>query len=267
MSPLRMARLKEQMDSPVAQHPCCHPGPGPQSGTAVRDLLVGLSQRSERGGIFFRLIFLIFLIAFCFLTYIARNPLLRVAGGLWVVDQAPVQSDAIILLGDDNYFGDRADRAAEMYRAKWAPVVVASGRMLRPYASIAELMEHDLKEKGVPESAIVLLAGRISNTREEAESIANVIRQRGWKKVLLVTSNYHTRRARYIAERIYPPGTEVRMIAAPDSDYNPDNWWKTRAGEKIFFMETFGMLEAMWELRGHPVVASDSGGTFTSFRD
>ncbi len=37
-----------------------------------------------------------------------------------------------------------------------------------------------------------------------------------------MTSNYHTRRSRYICERLFPAGTILRVVAARDSDYNPD---------------------------------------------
>lgn len=222
------------------------------------------STSSERGGIFFRLIFLMFLAFFCLVIYVVRHPLLRAAGNFWVVDDPPAASDAIIVLGDDNYSGDRAARAAELYKANWAPVVVASGRLMRPYASVADLLDHDLRDRGVPEKDIARLTGRYRDTKEEAQAISQLIRERGWKKVILVTSNYHTRRAHYISERMYPPGTVLRMSAAPDADYNPNNWWETRDGEKIFFLETVSLFRAMWELRGYPAVTSEPGGLFSA---
>ena len=76
----------------------------------------------------------------------------------------------LIVLGDDNYAGDRAAHAAELYRTGLAPVVVASGRVLRPYAGIAEMIEHDLESHGVPAASIVKFSHRAENTREEAEA-------------------------------------------------------------------------------------------------
>ena len=65
----------------------------------------------QRGGIIFRLIFLVFFLFLVFLVYLARHPLLRMAGEFWIVDDAPVISDAIVILSDDNYFAERAERA------------------------------------------------------------------------------------------------------------------------------------------------------------
>jgi uncharacterized SAM-binding protein YcdF (DUF218 family) len=204
---------------------------------------------SERGGIIFRLLFLIAFAVLVFLLYLARHPLMRVAGNFWVVDEGPVASDAIVILGDDNYPADRATRAAELIKAGWAPRVIASGRYLRPSASIAELEEHDLMDRGVPQSAIVRLAHRAENTHDEAQAISQFILSKGWKRIIVVTSNYHTRRSRYICERLFPPGTALRVVAARDSDFDPDSWWHTRLGVKIFAHELVGMIVAMWELR------------------
>jgi vancomycin permeability regulator SanA len=212
----------------------------------------------QRGGIFFRLLFLIFFLCLLFLVYLARHPLLRMAGSFWIVDEAPLASDAIVVLGDDNYNGDRATRAAELLKAGWAPRIVASGRGLRSYASIAELEEHDLTDRGVPVSAIVRFAHRGENTREEAIAVGQLVSSHGWKRIILVTSNFHTRRARYIYERSLAPGTVLRVVAARDSDFDPDNWWNTRTGIKIFAHELVGMVVALWEMRHNSVETSEN---------
>jgi uncharacterized SAM-binding protein YcdF (DUF218 family) len=215
--------------------------------------MIPSSRNSQAGGIVFRLLFYLFLIALLLIVYLARHPLLRLAGGFWIVDESPQTSDAIVILGDDNYNGDRAAQAAELFKAGWAPLIVASGRYLRPYAGIAELESHDLVSHGVPESAIVLFAHRADDTREECIALGQLISSRGWKRILLVTSNYHTRRSEYICERAFPQGTALRVIAAPDSEYDPQNWWKSRTGLKIFFHEAIGFPVALWEMRHNDV--------------
>jgi uncharacterized SAM-binding protein YcdF (DUF218 family) len=214
---------------------------------------------SQRGGIFSKLLFLIFIVVLVAILYVARHPILRFAGDFWIVDETPQVSDVIVILSDDNYGADRAARAAQLFKSGMAPRVLASGRLLRPYAGIAELMEHDLKALGVPANAIVPVTHRATNTREEAIADAQAIAAHGWKKVLLVTSNYHTRRANYIFERTLPPGTELRVVSAPDSEYDPNNWWHTRNGLKRFLYESAGYVVAMWEMRHNEVQTSWMG--------
>jgi uncharacterized SAM-binding protein YcdF (DUF218 family) len=207
------------------------------------------NHHSQRGGIISKAIFLIFLVVVIGLIYVARHPILRVAGRIWIVDQDPVRSDAIVVLGDDNYNGDRATKAAELLKAGWAPRIVASGRFLRSYTSIADLTEHDLSDRGVPVDAILKLTHRAENTRDEIDVIRRLASEKHWRKLLIVTSNYHTRRTAFICGRMFPPDVEVRVIAAPDNDYNPDTWWQTRLGEKLFLHELAGYVVAMWEVR------------------
>jgi len=213
----------------------------------------------ERGGIISRLLFLMFLAAFAFVLYLARHPLLRLAGNWWVVSDPLQHADAIVVIGDDNYSGDRAARGAELFEAGWAPQVVASGRMLRPYSGIAELIAHDLESKGVPAAAVVTFAHRTANTREEAEALRDFVAQRHWHRILLVTSNYHTRRLRYIFRKVFPSDVTVMVTPAHDSDYDPGSWWQSRLGLKLFFDESAGYLYAMWELRNRGPSSAPAG--------
>ncbi|MGB6432212.1 MAG: YdcF family protein [Candidatus Acidiferrales bacterium] len=206
-------------------------------------------RRREHGGILAKLLALLLLVCVAGGIYLLRHPILREAGDFWVVEDPIEHSDAIVVLGDDDYSGDRAARAAELYREGWAPVVVASGRMLRPYAGIAELEAHDLEADGVPQNSVVQFAHRAENTREEALALRGLLAQRGWHNVVIVTSNYHTRRARFIFSRVLPEDVTAHVASAPDANYDPGGWWYSRQGIKLFSFECVGYLVARWELR------------------
>jgi len=165
-----------------------------------------------------------------------------------VVDEPLEHADAILVLGDDNYTGDRAAHAAELYREGLAPRVVASGRMLRPKTGLAEIITRDLEAHGVPSGSVVPFSSHAANTREEAEALRDLVIHRGWKKILVVTSNYHTRRAQFIFGRVFPVGMTVRVSAAQDSEFDPARWWETRIGLKLFLNELLGYVVARWEL-------------------
>jgi uncharacterized SAM-binding protein YcdF (DUF218 family) len=214
--------------------------------------------RGEQGGIFFRLLFLLSFFIFLGVIYTARHPLMRLAGQFWVVDEPAAKSDALIVLGDDNYAADRSFHAAELYREGIAPVVVTCGRMLRQSVSIADVMEHDLESFGVPAKAIVKLSHRAGNTREEAVEAARLIQTRGWKHVVVVTSNYHARRTRFIYGRVLPSNVSFRVSGARDSEFDPSRWWETRQGQKLFMSELAGYVVARWELRGRPAPENET---------
>jgi uncharacterized SAM-binding protein YcdF (DUF218 family) len=202
----------------------------------------------QRGGIIFRLLALLVLCGFAGMVYLARHPLLRAAAGFWIVQDRIEPADVIIVIGDDNYTADRATEAAALFRAGWAPQVVASGRMLRPNVSVADFMGRDLESRGVPASAIVHFSHRADNTLEEADGLRVLVAQKAWRRILLVTSNYHTRRARYIFRKVMPGSVSLEVAGASDSEFAPATWWESRSGRKIFFLETLGYLVAVWEL-------------------
>ena len=206
-------------------------------------------RKSEHGGIVTNFVALLFLVVLCALVYFARHPILRFFAESWVIDEPVPRADALVVLGDDNFYADRATHAAELFRQGVAPVVVASGRRLRPDAGIAELMEHDLIDRGVPKDKIVRLTQDTDSTREEAEAVAKLAQDRHWRGLVIVTSNYHTRRTRYIYGKVMPTGITVSVASARDGDFDPERWWEKRKSVKLFTREIAGMAEAIWELR------------------
>ena len=205
-------------------------------------------MNGQRGGILFRLSGLVAICGLLAIIYLAWHPLLRAAASFWIVQDRIEPADIIIVIGDDDFTADRAKQAAALFHAGWAHQVLASGRMLRPYASIADYMARDLESDGVPPSAILRFSHRADDTRDEAEGLRVMAEEKGWRRILLVTSNYHTRRARYIFRKVFPASVRLEISSAADAGFDPATWWESRQGRKLFFLETAGYLQAMWEL-------------------
>jgi uncharacterized SAM-binding protein YcdF (DUF218 family) len=208
--------------------------------------MIGTNRQRERGGIISTLVALLFLALLVLGIYLARRPLLRFAGEELIVEDSLEKSDAIIILSDDNFYADRATRAAELFRQGLAPIVVASGIRLRPYAGISELMTHDLIERGVPKDRIVAFPQDADDSQEQAEALRKLVEEKHWKSVIVVTSNYHTRRARYIFGRTFANSVVVRVASAPDGDFDPAHWWEHRKSVKRFGHEVAAYALAVW---------------------
>jgi uncharacterized SAM-binding protein YcdF (DUF218 family) len=209
-----------------------------------------LKRSVERGGAVASLVGLLLVVGLCALVYFARYPIMRFAAEAWVVDAPAAHADAIVVLGNDNFYADRSTHAAELFRQGVAPEIVASGRRLRPNAGVSELMEHDLVERGIPKDKIIRFTQDADSTREEAEAVAKLAAQHHWKSLVIVTSNYHARRTLYIYRKVLPTGIAVSVASATDGDFDPERWWEKRKSIKLFARELAGMLEAIWELRG-----------------
>src|SRR2546430_12655757 len=85
----------------------------------------GQANEGESGGIFLNLIILLCLMIFCAFLYLVRRPILRFAAEMWIVEDPLDKADALIVLGDDNFYADRSTRGAQLFREGKAPVIVA----------------------------------------------------------------------------------------------------------------------------------------------
>ena len=149
------------------------------------------------------------------MTWVVGVPLEReffVDGRVPMVETFPA-ADAIILLGggmgaDTNHNSyaemasgaDRVWQAARLFKAEKAPVIVATG--FYPQDTTLPL----LRDFGIAEDCVSFLEAR--NTEEEAKGIA----EKGYKKVLLVTSAWHMKRARLMFKKYAP---EIEVVCAP----------------------------------------------------
>src|SRR5436190_982698 len=89
----------------------------------------------------------------------------------------------------------------------------------------------------------------VEDLLDKAEALAKLAKTKKWHSAIIVTSNYHTRRARYIFRHVFPQGMETRVASARDGDFDPQNWWEKRKSAKVFMREIVGMAETIWEFR------------------
>ena len=167
--------------------------------------------------------------------YLARAPLLTAAGSYLVQASPPVKADvALVLAGDGR--GNRILKAAQLVRDGYVPKVLVSG----PDGNYG-FYECDLEipfavKAGYPESYFVHFENTARSTREETDAAAQALRKLGAHRVLLVTSDYHTRRAGGLYHAA-APDLEITVVAAPDTYFSADGWWKNREGQKTAFYE------------------------------
>jgi uncharacterized SAM-binding protein YcdF (DUF218 family) len=103
-----------------------------------------------------------------------------------VLDDGNPRADAIVLLGGGS--GERPSRAAELFHSDAAPIILVSG------AGDADGNRLLLMHRGVPSHAICLEPDS-KNTKENAQFSVPILRAKGAKRVIVVTTWYHSRRA------------------------------------------------------------------------
>jgi uncharacterized SAM-binding protein YcdF (DUF218 family) len=92
------------------------------------------------------------------------------------------------------------------------------------------------EKAGYPASYFVAFPNHALSTKQEAEAILPELRRLSVHSMLLVTSDFHTRRAGRIY-RALAPDLRTTVVAAPDEHFSAGGWWKNREGRKTFMIE------------------------------
>lgn len=182
--------------------------------------------------------------------------LLAIAAGAWFVvyggrylqhEDALVKADAMFVLA-----GTRLERpleAVDLYTEGFAPLIVLSpgrpepgerlvrGRGIR-FPTDSELVRDAMVQMGIPAAAIVATDGYVDNTAQEANLLRAMVQKRGWRRVIVITSKYHTRRSAFAFRRgLEGTGAQVVMRATRHDQSDPARWWRQRADVRFVMSE------------------------------
>ena len=165
---------------------------------------------------------------------------LLIYGGRYLQHEDPlVKADAIFVLA-----GTRLERpleAVDLYKAGYAPLIVLSPGRPEPgeyllkqrglkFPLEVELQRDAIIQLGVPAAAVPATTGYIDNTAQEANLLRAMVKTNHWRRVIIVTSKYHTRRAAFAFRRgLEGTGADVIMRASRYDPSDPARWWRTCA--------------------------------------
>ena len=210
-------------------------------------MIAGLVFRIRRYSIaFFAVMGVVFLIT----AYTPLPGLL--ARPLWSVPPAPAPADIIVVLSGGRYNDGSLNEAAlertitgvRLYYQGLAPRLLFTGGPCCG-GSASALMANLATELGVPRG-VILLDEESARTRDSATNLAALLRRRGWRYVILVTSPLHMLRARLAfaaaGVSVYPVLSSNRNLLLDSS-----------AGERLSLVhdavhEYFGL--AFYRVRG-----------------
>ena len=131
---------------------------------------------------------------------------------------SPRNADAIVVLaggvGESGRAGggaqERLKQAIDLYRAGYAPFLVLSSGFVYSFHE-AQVMRTLAIDQGIP-SAAIALDERATNTYENVRYVDEILRDHRWRRILLVSSPYHMRRAVMVWHKQAP---DIEVIPAP----------------------------------------------------
>jgi hypothetical protein len=184
---------------------------------------------------FFRLLVVLFLVAIF-------AALASQAARFLVVDE-PEKSDAIVVLAGDTTV--RPPRGLDLLRQGMAPRLFldAETRDVIYDQPLVELVQKYVNSLGEANRVSVCPITGYS-TIAEADDVSRCLQSLGPHRVLIVTSDYHTRRALMIFRHRLPQ-YQFNAAAARNPAQFGEAWWTNREWAKVTFDEWLKML--WWE--------------------
>jgi hypothetical protein len=174
-----------------------------------------------------------------------REPVLRAAGRVLVVNEPVTPADIIVLAPDSA--GAGALQAADLVHSVIATRVAVftdppSGEDLEfirrelPYEDLAARQIRQLGWLGVTD--IVKIPRDEAGTGGEGQVLAPWSEQQQLRSVVFVASRDHSRRIRRVLNRDMK-GHAVRVTVQAErySSFDPDRWWETRTGIRTEIIE------------------------------
>jgi uncharacterized SAM-binding protein YcdF (DUF218 family) len=162
------------------------------------------------------------------------------------------RADAIFVLA-----GTRMERpleAADLYLKGWAPRIIFTedtpdgGAVALENRGLhlptnAEVARDVLVRLGVPRDAVEVLPAIHDSTAHEADTFRRTVAARNWRRIIVVTSKFHTRRAGLAIRReLDGTGIDVLIRASSYDRADPKHWWRTRPDRRSAAIESQKLL-------------------------
>jgi len=156
----------------------------------------------------------------------------------------------------------RLQRAVSSLRAGYGKTVLLDGRTDQVQFGRTQAEEaQEFIARRHPEH-VEVCPGRMASTAEEVAVAAPCVQSRHAHRILIVTSDYHTRRALAIFRHRLPQ-YEWSVTAAPDESAYGTDWWRRRAWAKTWWSEAqrlaWGELVDRWRYGPRVKPRSENG--------
>ncbi|HYB95510.1 MAG TPA: ElyC/SanA/YdcF family protein [Vicinamibacterales bacterium] len=158
-----------------------------------------------------------------------HTPLLWWVAAPLKVSASPVPADAVVVfaggVGESGKAGvglqERVSQAISLYKAGYASRIIFSSGYVFTMQE-AQLMKAVAVDQGVPPEAIVL-EEHAANTYQNVAFTARILNEHQWRRIMLVSSPYHMRRAMMTWRKV-APDVQVVPTPVPQSEFYASAW-------------------------------------------
>lgn len=165
-----------------------------------------------------------------------RQDVMRAAGSLLIVEDELQPADAIFVLSGNAF--DRGMEAAKIFRGGHSFMIVCTGEniatdikalgLLYTEGQITKIM---VTSEAKVDSNYVVLLEKGTSTQEESDAILAYCQANQLKKIIVVSTKFHTRRVDNVfRDKFESAGIRVIIRGASHFRYDEDLWWENEYG-------------------------------------
>jgi uncharacterized SAM-binding protein YcdF (DUF218 family) len=158
------------------------------------------------------------------------------AGRFLALTESPKQSDVIIVLSGGQ---GRVEKAAELYKAGYAPYVILSNA--KESTSKSGDMVQNALALGIPQD-VIYTENAAKSTHQNAKYTLPIMKEYGFKSAIVVSSDFHMRRVKFLFGRVYKKSEIELTYVGSASGYNAKRWWSDRKSRETTFNEYVKMI-------------------------
>lgn len=172
-------------------------------------------------------------------------------GSFLIVNDELHKADAIVVFSGDN--GPRTEKGVELLKEGLGEYLILSGGIVYDDVTMAELMKNHAIKLGVPKEKI-LIDDKASTTHENAEFTKDIIEESNFKSIIVVTSEYHSRRSKLamkkVLENTLVDGKKVEVMVAHSTEEKFTTKWWTSGNSILIVISEYLKLMGYW-LKGY----------------
>jgi len=200
------------------------------------------------------------LLALLSLSFLFVRKVLPLAGKFLIMETEVSHSDAVVVLNGGVDYYPRLIEAASIYNNGLADQVVVNGNRktdvlrsleakgFKPACHWCENRLRLLSLFHVPrDKTICISAEDVYDTVSEAKYLGEILIRKGYTRVIITTSKFHTKRACFIWKQLFGKRLSISAVSAKEDPFDPDRWWKSGRQVRWVLAEYGAWIYYFWK--------------------
>ncbi len=169
--------------------------------------------------------------------------ILGVVGNYLVVHEPLQPADAVVVLSGGEL--DRLEKAVNIIKSEKAKYLILTETQETTESGwkTADYLASEAHQRGIPVPQIVITRKVATNTQEEAIATLEILKERGWNTLIVVTDPFHTRRSQLIFQRVLQEEPiKIIVVSSQEPGIKKWLWYLEKDSRNLVIREFLSLL-------------------------